>query len=87
MWANFLGSTGLVLLGEWLAHNQTDALWMELVSFVGVHSPDSRSGPFHRCNGLPKFLRMPVHPVPPSDEGLPAAVTAQDSCIPAERPV
>jgi Phage integrase, N-terminal SAM-like domain len=59
---------------------------MNLVSLVGVPSPAPRDVSFRRCNGLHKFLGMPIHPLPPSGDGLPAAANPHDSQIPEERP-
>lgn len=69
-----------------MVHIQMDTLWGAPVPLVRVPSPAPRSGRFHRCNRLPKFLGMRVHPLPPSGDGLATVDTANDSGIPAERP-
>ena len=86
-WTNRDGGLRLAFSGYVLAHNLTDTGRGAPVSLEGVPSPVPRHGWFHRRDGLPKFLGMPVHPLPAFGDGLPGADIAQDSGIPAERPV
>lgn len=77
---------GWFCLAPWLAHNRTGPFRVSLVSLVGVPSPIPRDERFRRCNGLPKFLGMPIHSLPPSGDGLPACADPHDSQIPAAQP-
>ena len=61
-------------------------LSLALFSLAWVPSRAPRSGWFHDCNGLPKFLGMPVHPPPPGGDALPAVAAQDDSRNPAAPP-
>ena len=64
-WGHDNGSSAALTL----AHIGTRFTSVICISLGRVHPSAPREGRCWRCNGLPKFLGMPVHPLPPSVVG------------------